>query len=232
MPVRREKPLALDASKHINTNTDLLYSQVGLSHVHSSYMRTMLLTKLYDYGDNGPINVGKAGPSSKIHEVLKLLARHEIVGYKSDSPNYYRVYILNRFKLERIRQEMIWKAEISKRRLGPPKTPNIVYYDTESGELSCNGLRKRLTRRNKKLFTALFVASPDYASRHELMSLARMGKYANDPSMYVLSEAFTNLRKVCGVNADVIELNSNGGRLNASCHPLSAQLPPSDFLTD
>jgi hypothetical protein len=80
----------------------------------------------------------------------------------------------------------------------------------------------------------LFTASPEYVARNKLITIARSeNRYAHEPSKTVVTEAFTNLRKICGVNKSVISLNVNkGGRLNAFKYSISAQVPPPDFLTD
>lgn len=235
MPVYMEKPKSADVTerKHINgTSVDFLSTRIGLKHQHSYHLRLMFFNRLYDFADNGPINIGSGGVKSYdlVTEILMILSRNGIITYKhNDLDKTYDIFVTDRYKLELIRSEMLWKSKIKLRRNGPPHPKNIVYYDTKSGEMFCNGLHKRLRGRNKKIFDELFAKSPGYAARGKLMVLARSGKYANDPKMYVLNEAITNLRKVCGVNASVIALDGNGGKLNASCYPLSAQLPHSDF---
>ena len=78
----------------------------------------------------------------------------------------------------------------------------------------------------------LFAASPECVTRKKLLTIARSEKkYADEPGKTVVSEAFTNLRKICGVNKDALTLNTiTGGRLNAFTYPLKAQLPPTNFF--
>lgn len=238
-----------------------VFEQIGLnvtgdSRVASYYIINQILWKLRDYSDNGPIDANKTvagtlgvmsrdGKRTKvIHSTLELLAKNKIIVFHTSYTDVrnrpaedhvrYSVFVTNRYKLELLRAELRWLAKPEDERDPTPTIDNIVYYDIATGEIIINGLHKILKKRNKKLLDVLFTASPEYVARNKLITIARSeNRYAHEPSKTVVTEAFTNLRKICGVNKSVISLNANkGGRLNAFKYPISAQVPPPDFLTD
>lgn len=237
---------------------DFIYQQIGLnvegqSRVSAYFIVHQILVSLGGYGDNGPLDVAgprklvavpKFGRGPEINIVLESLAKHNIILYKYEDSDYrdkptelirrYRVFVTNRYKLELLRAELKWLGGRKDRSSEAPQVDNLVYYNTNTGEMFFNGLHKTLEKRNKKLLNVLFTASPDYVARKRLLTIAHSeSKYASEPGKTVVTEAFTNLRKVCGVNRESISLSSNkGGRLNAFAYPLEAQLPPPDFLTD
>lgn len=238
-----------------------VYQQIGLnvsgdSRVSAYYIINQILWKLRDYSDNGPIDANKTvtgtlgvmnhdGKRIKaVHSTLEILAKNKIIVFNAsytdirnrpaDNLVRYSVFVTNRYKLELLRAELKWLAKPEEKRSPKPTVDDIVYYDIVTGEILINGLHKTLKKRNKKLLDVLFTASPEYVARNKLVTIARSeNRYANEPSKTVVTEAFTNLRKICGVNKDVIGLNANkGGKLIAFTYPLSAQVPPPDFLTD
>lgn len=236
------------------------YQQIGLnidgkSRVSAYYVINQILRKLRDYSDNGPIDMdnphmGKLGVmmstherTQEIHSMLEILANNKIILFVSSSTNQrgipnedlirYSFFVTNRYKLELLRAELMWLSKPEDKRDPIPSVDSLIYYDINSGEIFINGLHKTLKKRNKKLLDVLFTAAPEYVPRNKLLTIARSeNRYANEPAKTVVTEAFTNLRKVCGVDKKVINLNSNkGGRLNALTYPLSAQSIPPDFLT-
>jgi len=239
---------------------DLLCKQIGLNLEREGrettyFMIRLILKGLRGYGDNGPVGINGPGRLRKgidaedepeygiFLEALNTLAHHKIILFKFMHTNYrgndrgtfkeFNVFVANRYKLERLYAELKWLGESEDKRSNAPHVDNIIYYDTNSGEMFFNGVHKTLQKRNKKLLDALFLASPNPVPRKTLLSIARsQKKYAEVPAKYVVTEAFTNLRKVCGVSGvDAIKLNDDGW-LNAHVFPLNLQQPPSDFITD
>lgn len=239
---------------------DLLCKQIGLNLEREArgtiyFMIRLILKGLRGYSDNGPVGINGPGrlrtgidaedePEYTIFlEALNALAHHKIILFKFINMNYkgpnrvsvkeISVFVTNRYKLERLYAELKWLGEPEDKRSNTPHVDNIIYYDISTGKMFFNGLHKTLTKRNKKLLDALFLASPNSVPRKKLLTIARSeSKYAHEPSKTVVTEAFTNLRKVCGVSgADAIKL-AGDGKLNAHIYPLKSQLPPPDFITD
>lgn len=144
----------------------------------------------------------------------------------------YRVTILNRYVFEDLLLSLQKIQARSNNYDGVGKDienaalPNLAYYDTDSGRGLVNGQKVFLQDRNKRLFNELFKATPKFVSRNALLKIARSRQYKDDPSMYVVSEAFNLLRKACKVDSTVIEVDKENGsaRLNAKSFPLSFQL--------
>lgn len=239
---------------------NLLCKQIGLSTDNETIkanhgLISRILLRLRGYSDNGPIRIDAPGrlpeeldpEADKDYEVflaaLNTLSNHKIIAFKPvylnrkrPGKNMYRdfsIFVTNRYELERLKAELKWLGEPKSERSHSPATVNILYYDISTGEMFFNGLHKTLAKRNKKLLDALFLASPNSVPRKKLLTIARSeSKYAHEPSKTVVTEAFTNLRKVCGVSgADAIKL-AGDGKLNAHIYPLKSQLPPPDFITD
>lgn len=226
---------------------DFIYQQIGLDNSHLQKVANEILDRiregLHSYKDNGPIYI-ELGELGKHHfeKTLELLKEHRIVindywrrGFDENRAGC-RVFVINRYKLELLSAELVWLARPEEEK-GPddntaPYEDDLIYYDSKTGEIYINGLHKTLKKRNKALMDVLFTASPNYVPRKKLLAIARTGKYANQPAKLAVNEALTNLRKVCGVRAHTISLDSNGGKLNADTYPLSAQLPPKYFRTD
>lgn len=210
-----------------------LYQGIGFRIAEYGQLQR-LVSRLRDYGNNGPIYMSclsgtKDGDA--ITAMLQRLMRYGIVLYKQvDGSQSYSIFVTNRYYLELLGsgQRSLF---VSKKRQGD-LPPNIVYYHAQSGVVFCNGVRKRLKERNKLLFTALYVASPGNVSRSNLETIAKSYGHADDAPEYVVGGAFRNLRGVCDVDAQVIKLDNDGGKLNALCYPLSLQFPSSVFLTD
>jgi len=228
---------------------DFIYQQIGLDDSQLQEVANDVIDRikneLHSYKDNGPFDVNLGNLSEHgFEKILETLGEHEIILYdywrndyadNEDEQEGCRIFVTNRYKLELLSAELVWLARPEQEK-GPddntaPYEDDVIYYDTKTGEMFFNGLHKTLKKRNKALMDLLFTASPNYAPRNKLLAIARSGKYANQPTKLVVTEAFTNLRKVCGVKAHTISLDSNGSRLNAETYPLSAQLPPRYFRT-
>ena len=219
---------------------DFIYRQIELENAPLQEVAVDLIDKIHDqlhgYTDNGPVRIGlHGGIDSGFGAVLEMLQRHKIVPYdyqhnEYDGSESYNIAVINRYKFELLSAELIWLARPEQEK-GPgdntaPYEDDLIYYDRDTGDILSNGTFKTLTGRNKKLFDALFIAAPEFAERKKLLKIALTGKYADEPPESVVSEAFTNLRKICGIKAHALELSRHeGGRLNALVYPLSAQLP-------
>jgi len=229
---------------------DFIYQQIGLDNGQLQEVANDVIDRikeeLHSYKDNGPADI-KLGDFSErsFATVLERLDEHEIIRYQywrdvhsdsEDGQEGCRIFVTNRYRLELLSAELVWLARPEEEKGSDDNTApyedDILYYDTKTGEMFFNGLHKTLKKRNKALMDALFTASPNYVPRKKLLTIARTGKYANQPTKLVINEAVTNLRKVCGVRTHTITLNSHGGKLNADAYPLSAQLPPRYFKTD
>ncbi|MDB5184327.1 MAG: hypothetical protein JWN38_135 [Candidatus Saccharibacteria bacterium] len=226
---------------------DFIYQQIGLDdrllQVVANNVIEKVKDELHSYKDNGPLDI-RFEHEDKPHfdTIFRLLKEYEIILYRywlnddEDEQMGCKVFVTNRYKLELLSAELVWLARPEEEKGSDDNTApyedDVLYYDTKTGEMFFSGLHKTLKKRNKALLDVLFTASPNYVPRKKLLTIARSGKYANQPAKLVVNEAFTNLRKVCGVKAHTISLDSNGGRLNAETFPLSAQLPPRYFKTD
>ena len=200
---------------------------------------------LHGYDDNGPVRVSiRPNPNPERDEdgkqiipgdraTLRMLADHKVVTYEytrtklitdtSKKSLTCNVAVINRYLFERLLVEIDQRYSNRFTKLGhSPVVDDLIYYDIKTGEILINGLHKTLAKRNKELLDELFAAWPGYAPRKRMATIAR--KYTKSETAYTVSEAFTNLRKVCGVNSEIIGLDGNGGRLNAYVYPLESQL--------
>jgi len=220
-----------------------IYEQIGLEdHAFQEVMEDLIdrvLNQLQAYTDNGPILLDLPYDQYFVFDqVLDLLQKHKILIYYvtrdeeplSYDPDKFTVAVINRYKFEMLNAELIWLARPEEEK-GPedntaPYVDDLVFYDTETGDMLFNGEFKTLKGRNKKLFDALYLAAPQPVDRKKLLRIARAGKYTDEPEGSVVSEAITNLRKVCGVKAHAIPSTPGGGRvLTADVYPLTLQFP-------
>jgi len=219
---------------------DFIYQQIGLEDPTLQEVAESIFEALHDqlhgYADNGPVNLHMANTAhTTLNSILSLLQEQGILLYgdsdkSNKEPGRYTVAIINRYKFELLSAELIWLARPEQEKElndnTAPYEDDLVYYDIATGDMLFNGMFKTLDGRNKKLFDALFIAAPKPVDRKTLLRIARTGKYAYEPPESVVSEAITNLRKICGVKARALPLSAGGGRrLNASTYPLSVQLP-------
>lgn len=223
---------------------DFIYQQIGLNDDRlqdaARDLADTILGELHGYGDNHPVGIDldrEENPDS--HAAIEILKNHKIILYIYLDNEYtkgYSIAVLNRYKLELLLAELVWLEIPEQEQIDDPTAPfadYVVYYDEKSGEMLFNGVYKVLKGRNKALFDILFSNSPNYVDRKKILSA--LGQRKKDHSSKILiNEAFRNLRGVCGVKKHIIQLSSEyGGRLhNIEALPLSAQIPPSRFLTD
>jgi hypothetical protein len=151
---------------------------------------------------------------------LEFLKSSGIIRY-SEEEFLYRITVTNQYRLERLISELKWlELHNEGQRLEDwVQVENMAYYERSTGNVLINGTRKTLKGTNKKLFDALFIANPDLVSRTVLLRIVR-SKKGEQSSKIALNEAFSNLRKVCGVTAKIISLSQDGGKLNARCSQL------------
>lgn len=219
---------------------NFLYKQIGLNNNQIKNavkdLSFRVLNELHGYSDNHPVAI----PIDSIEEIAfasaaELLKSQNIILYKyrdDDAFRGYAIVVINRYMLELLSAELNWLDIPEEKEGTAPFACNLAYYDLKTGKLIINGIHKNLRKPNKALFDALFIASPNYVDREKLLSIIGARK-KDKASKITINEAFTNLRKICGVSKYVISLNAKGGRLyNIETHPLSAQKPPSRFLTD
>lgn len=217
-----------------------------------------ILLRLRGYSDNGPIRIDAPGrlpeeldPEAKQdYEVflatLNTLAKHKIIVFKPEylnhkwqGKNMYRdfsIYVTNRYDLERLKAEMKWLGEPKDQRSNTPHVDNLVFYSPLSGEGLVNGKYVRFKKskpkskvKAKELFDLLFASAPNPVPRERLIATLRLGKDTHDESDRI-TQAFSNIRRRCGVDKNVISLNDSGV-LNAITVPID-ELPNSFIFTE
>lgn len=178
---------------------------------------TSILMLRHD-NDSSEVDIDSAATDFELG--LEFLQSNGIIHYSIEE-YLYRITVTNRYRLEQLISELKWiELHTEKQTLEDwVKVENTAYYERSTGNVLINGNRKTLKGTNKKLFDALFDASPEFASRRKLLSIVR-SKKSEQSSKIVLNEALSNLRKVCGVTAKVITLNKDGGILYARCFKL------------
>ena len=183
---------------------------------------TEIKRNLRSYDDFNPIEI-PYNPGLSVAEdmmrlgSIRLLTDNKIIHWnpedEGDRNADYVVTVVNRYEFEKLglRAAGLSENEISK------QLPNLVYYNPLTGMGFVNGspihLKPRSKRKAKELFDALFAAAPDSVPREKLAALLRINSDMKIDRTYVAQEmslAFTNLRKRCHVNSNVIELNVNG----------------------
>ncbi len=155
---------------------------------------------------------------------LTWIRRCKIADIKANpTNNHARVLVSNHYRLDASLVEIYkhtrydWLKEYA----DISNLPNVAVYDPNAGVGIINGkkidFRRKQDKRNKKLFDALFLAAEMGVDRDTLKKIIKAKDMTNTQSAYYISEAFTKLRKICGVNKDVIELNDSG-RLRAKLY--------------
>lgn len=162
--------------------------------------------------------------ADEFEQGLKLLQENEIVRYSIKTymgkHTSYSVIVTNGYKLAQLVAELDW-LEYHPDKMHPfmeaemPRLEDTAYYERSTGKIIINGKRKTLKNTNRRLFDALFVANPDFAERNELLKVIG-SKKREQSSKIALNEAFSNLRKACGVTSRTISLGQKGGKLNAN----------------
>lgn len=217
-----------------------------------------ILLRLRGYSDNGPIRIDAPGrlpeevdPEAK-HDyelflaALNTLSNHKIIAFKPEYLNrkwpgkdMYRdfsIFVTNRYELERLKAELKWLVEPKDRRSNVPHVYNLVFYNPLSGEGLVNGKYVRFKKskprsrvKSKELFDLLFASAPNPVPRERLIATLRLGKDTHDESDRI-TQAFSNIRRRCGVDKNVISLNDSGV-LNAITVPID-ELPHSFIFTE
>lgn len=212
-----------------------------------------ILLRLRGYSDNGPIRIEAPGrlpeeldpEANHDYEVflatLNTLANHKIIVFKPEylnrkrpGTNMYRdfsIFVTNRYELERLKAELKWLGEPKDKRSNTPHVDNLVFYNPLSGEGLVNGKYIRFKKskprskvKAKELFDLLFASAPNPVPREKLIATLRLGKNAHDESDRI-TQAFSNIRRRCGIDKNVISLNDSG-LLNAITVPID-ELPKS-----
>lgn len=183
---------------------------------------TEIKNNLRSYDDFNPIQI-PYNPSISVAEdmmrlgSIRLLTDNKIIQWNPEDSGEgdadYVVTVVNRYELEKLGLKA---AGLSAKEIDE-QLPNLVYYNPLTGMGFINGnpihLKPKSKRKAKELFDALFTAVPDSVPREKIASILRINSDAKINRTYVAQEmslAFTNLRKRCHVNSDVIELNVNG----------------------
>lgn len=220
---------------------EYLFERLGLNDDHTRSEVARVIATFYrmrDYSDNSSdIVVGNPGNPNDYEFGLETLKKNGIIIYEKlqrrKSELLYYVTVINRYNLEVLNRELyILRTRPERllidRAIPLPRIPNVTYYDLSSGDIIINGKVNTLHKTNKKLFDSLFIAYPERASRSELLKIVGVSKRDLSQKI-ILNEAFSNLRKACGVKARIISLNHDGARLNGRAYPLSAQIPRQIF---
>ncbi len=153
---------------------------------------------------------------------LEYLKQNKIINYVTNENND-TITVINRYNLELLSLSLEGKQDFS-------QLPNLIYYQPTTGRGFVNGHPIKLKKLNKRLFDALFMAAPEPADRDILRRAVRTGRGNGNSSAYDISQAFSNLRKACKVNAEVIDLQDSGV-LNAQVYTLGSSFFSSDFTT-
>jgi hypothetical protein len=183
-------------------------------------------SKLRGFDDFSPVQIPYNPVISVAEDMMRLgcirlLTDNKIIHWnpedEGDGNADYAITVVNRYTFEKLslRAAGLSEKEIDK------QLPNLVYYNPLTGMGFVNGnpirLKPKSKRKAKELFDALFAAAPDSVPRKKLAALLRINSDTKIDRTYVaqeLSFAFTNLRKRCHVNSEVIELDVDG-KLNA-----------------
>lgn len=218
----------------------LLYEEIGLAdkRLQRIVARAALDVIMSRHDEDDTVQELSSEQRHKLNdefkEGLKFLQENEIVRF-SEADILYRVVVLNRYRLDQLVGELMWLEtylEGVSSELPPPRD-DVALYERSTGNIMINGTRKTLKGINKKLFDALFIASPEYANRSALLKAIGSKNTGQASSKVALNEAFSNLRKACGVTSQTISLGRHGGRLNARASVLIEEDETylSNFLT-
>lgn len=199
---------------------------------HAEIMRdvvTEIHAKLRGYNDFSPLVINYNPMVSVAEDLLRIgcvrqLADNQIIYWNPDETHDeytdYVITVVNRYRFEKLYLRLTGSTdkEISER------LPNLVYYNPITGKGFVNGnpiylkpSKPKNKVKAKEIFDLLFAYAPDPVPREKLTATLRLGKNAPDESDR-LSEAFSNLRRRCGVTDEVISLRKSGV-LNATVLP-------------
>jgi len=178
-------------------------------------------SKLRGYSDLNPIQIFDK-PSESVAQsmmrlgAIRLLTDNRIIYWnpdEDDESSDYTVTVVNRYELEKLflRAKGLSNNEITQ------QLPNLVYYNPMDGRGIVNGrtihLKPKSKRKAKELFDALCALAPNSLPRDRIKAILRLtAEYKISASFAAeeISAAFTNLRKRCGVDAQVIKLQKDG----------------------
>lgn len=219
----------------------LLYEELGLNdkrlqRIVSRCAADVMMRSHSSYGNKvAQPNIERQRLDEEFKEGLAFLQENAIIRF-SDETYLYRVVVINEYRLDRLVGELSWLETyfegVSSKM--PPPMDNMAAYERSTGRVIINGNSKTLKGTNKKLFDTLYIANPEHASRSILLRIIGEKRREQSSEKIALNEAFSNLRKVCGVTSSTISLSKEGGKLKARI----AQLRESDeiyldkFLTD
>jgi hypothetical protein len=218
----------------------LLYEELGLhdkrlQQIVSRTATDVMMHQHFGYGDISTLpEIERQILNNDFKQGLMFLQENSIIKF-SEETYLYRVTVLNEYRLNQLVGELGWLETyldgVSAKT--PPPNEDMAFYERSSGNIIINGTSKTLKGTNKKLFDALFIASPEHASRSVLLRIIGEKRRESSTEKIALNEAFSNLRKACGVTSRTISLGQNGGKLNARVAHLieSDEIYLSNFLT-
>ena len=218
----------------------LLYEELGLhdkrlQQIVSRTATDVMMRHHFNYGDIPTLSeIERQKLNNEFKQGLMFLQENSILRF-SEGTYLYRVTVLNEYKLIQLVGELGWLETyldgVSAKT--PPPNDDMAFYERSSGNIIINGTSKTLKGTNKKLFDALFITSPEPASRSVLLRIIGEKRSESSSEKIALNEAFSNLRKACGVTSQTISLSQNGGKLNARVANLieSDEIYLSNFLT-
>jgi hypothetical protein len=225
----------------------LLYQELGLDdkQLRKVVLKTatsiLMARHVEEYKPEMPLAERKK-LASEFEQGIKLLQENDIIRYSvkpyMGNHSFYSVAVTNGYKLQQLISELNWleyHPESMHKDIAEEIAPisDTALYERDTGRIIINGKRNTLKNTNKKLFDALFVANPSSAKRNELLKIVG-SKNREQSSKIALNEAFSNLRKACGVTSRTISLGNEGGKLNAFAAQLvdEEEMYFSNFHTD
>ncbi len=163
---------------------------------------------LEPYGAYKAMRIEKPNQDSRPLAYLAQQKIADVFGYPTEKSAM--VYVYNRFRFERLLWS-VYEASHYKdlEKYADERTPNIVIYEPNEGVGFINGKKINFTRKqskiNKKLFDALFLAHPNEVTEDKLKSIVGMPGRNGTAVVLEINSAITNLRKICGVDSQVIQ---------------------------
>lgn len=218
----------------------LLYQELGLKDKLQQQLvcnaaTDVLMRQHFHDGDIGALpEIERQKLNNEFKEGLMFLQENSIIRF-SEETFMYRIAVLNEYRLDQLVGELHWLETYLEGVSGkmPPSIKDMAFYERRTGNIIINGLSKTLKGTNKKLFDALFIESPEPASRSVLLRIIGEKRSESSSEKVALNEAFSNLRKACGVTSRTISLGQNGGKLNGHVAKLieSDEIYISNFST-
>lgn len=187
--------LPKDPNVRIGLAKLLLEVRIGLSGAH--------------YGTYKTIEVSQNPIDRRPLAVLVQQDIADVFGFPGTKTAQVTVY--NRYRFECLLTDIYTATgyEELKKHAETDRSPNIVVYDPASGVGFINGKKINFTRKqskiNKKLFDALFLAGSNAVTEAKLKSIVGMPGRNGTAVVLEINSAITNLRKICGVDSQVIQ---------------------------